>query len=78
MGAWTLRRLGLGNATAVGLGLPMENIELEGAPWLRMDCGGEGLYESFKDGDIPRGRGCRVGMSGEVVALRAPLGMASE
>jgi ribonuclease BN (tRNA processing enzyme) len=43
MGAWTLRLLGVGNASAVELGSAMATIERDGAPWLTIDCGGEGL-----------------------------------
>src|SRR5690606_8088526 len=41
--AWTLRFQGVGNASAVALGSPMATIERDGAPWLVIDCGGEGL-----------------------------------
>jgi ribonuclease BN (tRNA processing enzyme) len=41
--AWTLRFQGVGNASAVELGSPMATIERDGAPWLTIDCGGEGL-----------------------------------
>lgn len=50
---WTLRFHGVGNASAVELGSPMATIEREGAPWLTIDCGGEGLtaylaqYDAF-------------------------------
>lgn len=40
---WTLRFHGVGNASAVELGSPMATIERDGAPWLTIDCGGEGL-----------------------------------
>lgn len=43
MTAWTLRLLGVGNASAVELGSAMATIERDGAPWLTIDCGGEGL-----------------------------------
>lgn len=43
MSAWTLRFLGVGNAAAVQLGSAMACIERDGAPWLAIDCGGEGL-----------------------------------
>ncbi len=43
MGAWTLRLHGVGNASAVELGSAMATIERDGAPWLTIDCGGEGL-----------------------------------
>jgi len=43
MSAWTLRLLGVGNASAVELGSAMATIERDGAPWLTIDCGGEGL-----------------------------------
>ena len=40
---WTLRFLGVGNAGAVELGSAMATLERDGAPWLTIDCGGEGL-----------------------------------
>lgn len=40
---WTLRFHGVGNAEAVELGNSMATIERDGAPWLTIDCGGEGL-----------------------------------
>ena len=78
MAAWTLRLHGVGNASAVELGSPMATIERDGAPWLTIDGGGEGLCESIGDGERLRAGGWRVGMPGEMVALRAPLGMAPE
>ena len=55
MAAWSLRLLGVGNASAVELGSAMATIERDGAPWLTIDCGGEGLtaYEATC-GDSPR------------------------
>jgi ribonuclease BN (tRNA processing enzyme) len=41
--AWALRFQGVGNASAVALGSPMATIERDGAPWLAIDCGAEGL-----------------------------------
>lgn len=40
---WTLRLHGVGNSSAVELGSAMATIERDGAPWLTIDCGGEGL-----------------------------------
>jgi ribonuclease BN (tRNA processing enzyme) len=40
---WQLRLHGVGNASAVELGSAMATIERDGAPWLTIDCGGEGL-----------------------------------
>ncbi len=40
---WSLRFHGVGNASAVELGSPMATLERDGAPWLTIDCGGEGL-----------------------------------
>lgn len=40
---WALRFQGVGNAAAVELGSAMATIERDGAPWLAIDCGGEGL-----------------------------------
>ena len=40
---WTLRLHGVGNAAAVELGSAMATIERNDAPWLTIDCGGEGL-----------------------------------
>lgn len=41
--AWSLRFHGVGNASATELGSPMATIERDGAPWLAIDCGAEGL-----------------------------------
>lgn len=41
--AWRLRFQGVGNAFATELGSAMATIERDGAPWLTIDCGGEGL-----------------------------------
>lgn len=42
--AWSLRFHGVGNAGAAAtLGSAMATIERDGAPWLTIDCGGEGL-----------------------------------
>ena len=43
--AWALRFHGVGNASATELGSPMATIERDGAPWLTIDCGSEGLSE---------------------------------
>lgn len=53
--AWQLRLHGVGNASAVELGSAMATIERDGAPWLTIDCGGEGLtaYQAYY-GDTPR------------------------
>ncbi|WP_342315796.1 MBL fold metallo-hydrolase [Lysobacter sp. FW306-1B-D06B] len=53
--AWQLRLHGVGNASAVELGSAMATIERDGAPWLTIDCGGEGLtaYQAYY-GDMPR------------------------
>ena len=40
---WTLRLQGAGNAFATDLGSAMATIERDGAPWLTIDCGSEGL-----------------------------------
>lgn len=55
MDAWSLRLLGVGNAAAVELGSAMACIQRDGAPWLAIDCGGEGLtaYEATY-GETPR------------------------
>ena len=52
---WVLRFHGVGNASATELGSPMATIERDGAPWLTIDCGAEGLtaYEAVY-GDTPR------------------------
>ena len=42
---WALRFHGVGNAAAVELGSAMATIERDGAPWLTIDCGGEGLTD---------------------------------
>ena len=52
---WQLRLHGVGNASAVELGSAMATIERDGAPWLTIDCGAEGLtayvarYGTFPD-----------------------------
>ena len=44
MSDWALRFLGVGNAAAAGrLGSASATIERDGAPWLTIDCGAEGL-----------------------------------
>lgn len=40
---WVLRFIGVGSASAVELGSAMAAIERDGAPWLCIDCGAEGL-----------------------------------
>lgn len=46
-GTWALRFHGVGNAAAAAtLGSAMATIEHDGAPWLTIDCGAEGL-EAF-------------------------------
>jgi glyoxylase-like metal-dependent hydrolase (beta-lactamase superfamily II) len=40
---WALRFHGVGNSGAVELGSAMATIERDGAPWLTIDCGNEGL-----------------------------------
>lgn len=52
---WSLRFLGVGNASAVELGSAMAVVERDDAPWLTIDCGAEGLtayqarYGGFPD-----------------------------
>jgi glyoxylase-like metal-dependent hydrolase (beta-lactamase superfamily II) len=41
--AWSLRLQGVGNAFATELGSAMATIERDGAPWLTIDCGNDGL-----------------------------------
>ena len=41
---WDLRLHGVGNAAAVELGSAMATIERNGAPWLTIDCGGDGAF----------------------------------
>ncbi|RYZ72979.1 MAG: MBL fold metallo-hydrolase [Lysobacteraceae bacterium] len=45
---WSLRFLGVGNASAIELGSSNATIECDGQPWLTIDCGAEGLsaYQS--------------------------------
>ena len=43
MSDWALRFHGVGNSAAVELGSAMASIERDGAPWLSIDCGAEGL-----------------------------------
>ena len=50
-----LRFHGVGNASAGELGSAMATVEREGAPWLTIDCGGEGLTAfQARYGDMPR------------------------
>jgi len=52
---WSLRFQGVGNASAVSLGSPMATIERDGAPWLTIDCGAEGLTAFEAEyGHMPR------------------------
>ncbi|MCD9007510.1 MBL fold metallo-hydrolase [Luteimonas sp. XNQY3] len=52
---WALRFQGVGNASAVSLGSPMATIERDGAPWLTIDCGAEGLTAYLDHyGEAPR------------------------
>ncbi|UOV05965.1 MBL fold metallo-hydrolase [Pseudoxanthomonas sp. F37] len=51
---WTLHFHGVGNASAVELGSAMATLERGGAPWLTIDCGGEGLTAfQARYGDMP-------------------------
>lgn len=53
--SWHLRLHGVGNAAAVELGSAMATIERDGAPWLTIDCGGEGLTAYLRQyGQAPR------------------------
>ena len=53
--SWSLRFHGVGNASAVELGSPMATIERDGAPWLAIDCGAEGLTTCLAHyGEAPR------------------------
>jgi ribonuclease BN (tRNA processing enzyme) len=46
---------GVGNASAVQLGSSMATIERDGAPWLTIDCGNEGLSHYLTQyGQMPR------------------------
>jgi ribonuclease BN (tRNA processing enzyme) len=52
---WSLRLQGVGNASAVQLGSSMATIERDGAPWLTIDCGNEGLSHYVTQyGQMPR------------------------
>lgn len=52
---WGLRLQGVGNAFAVELGSAMATIERDGAPWLTIDCGNEGLSRYLGQyGEAPR------------------------
>src|SRR5690606_7987681 len=52
---WRLRFHGVGNSHATALGSAMATIERDGAPWLAIDCGSEGL-SAYLDhyGAMPR------------------------
>lgn len=53
--AWALRFHGVGNSGAVELGSAMATIERDGAPWLTIDCGNEGLTACLAHyGAMPR------------------------
>ena len=41
--SWSLRLQGVGNAFATELGSAMATLERDGAPWLTIDCGSDGL-----------------------------------
>lgn len=52
---WSLRLQGVGNASALQLGSSMATIERDGAPWLTIDCGNEGLSHYLTQyGQMPR------------------------
>jgi ribonuclease BN (tRNA processing enzyme) len=52
---WSLRLQGVGNASAIQLGSSMATIERDGAPWLTIDCGNEGLSHYLTQyGQMPR------------------------
>ena len=52
---WSLRLQGVGNASAAQLGSSMATIERDGAPWLTIDCGNEGLSHYLTQyGRMPR------------------------
>ena len=53
--AWSLRLQGVGNAFATELGSAMATIERDGAPWLTIDCGHDGLTHYLAQyGEPPR------------------------
>lgn len=52
MSQWQLRFHGVGNASAVELGSAMATIERDGAPWLTIDCGAEGLDRCLAHYDV--------------------------
>ena len=52
---WSLRFLGVGNASAVELGSANATLERDGKPWLTIDCGAEGLSAYLAEyGAMPR------------------------
>jgi ribonuclease BN (tRNA processing enzyme) len=51
--SWSLRLQGVGNAFATELGSAMATIERDGAPWLTIDCGGDGLTHFLKQYGAP-------------------------
>jgi len=53
MSAWSLRLQGVGNAFATELGSAMATIERDGAPWLTIDCGNDGLTHYLAHYDAP-------------------------
>lgn len=51
---WSLRFHGVGNASAVELGSANATLERDGAPWLTIDCGAEGLSHYLSHyGEMP-------------------------
>lgn len=51
--SWSLRLQGVGNAFATELGSAMATIERDGAPWLTIDCGSDGLTHYLAHYDAP-------------------------
>jgi ribonuclease BN (tRNA processing enzyme) len=52
---WALRFHGVGNASAVELGSANATLERDGAPWLTIDCGAEGLSHYLAHyGEMPQ------------------------
>ena len=67
---WQLRLQGVGNASAVELGSAMATIERDGAPWLTIDCGGEGLTAYLAQyGEAPRARQLRLRVAVEALIV---------
>ena len=73
-GTWSLRLQGVGNAFATELGSAMATIERDGAPWLSIDCGSDGLTHYLAHyGDVAARGVHHACAPGPCRRLRAPV-----